>query len=105
LTKGTLSYTTKSIQITSEETFKLRQISEKLKKNLTNAKKSYDKAIEKLKFKKNAKGGDNINEKEKEKEIQLIQVQIKEAQKTIQLLKLQIDANPSIDKYINNESN
>ena len=83
-----------------EEIYKLKRISEKLKEQLSKVKKAFDSAVEKVKYKKNNKGGVNeIDEKAKDKEIQLIQVQIKEAQKTIKTLKSQIEVNPSIDKY------
>jgi predicted RNase H-like nuclease (RuvC/YqgF family) len=91
--------------IIRDEIYKLKMINDKLKEQLKMLSLNLDQALDKIKFKNKKTNFYDIEEKAKDKELQGIDVQIAEAQKTIKTLKCQIESNPGLDKYIVKQSN
>ena len=74
-------------------------INDKLKEQLKLLSANLDQALDKIKFKNKKTNFYDVEEKAKDKELQNIDVQIADAQKTIKGLKAQLDSNPGLDKY------
>ena len=77
-------------------------INDKLKEQLKLLSANLDQALDKIKFKNKKTNFYDVEEKAKDKELQNIDVQIADAQRTIKGLKAQLDSNPGLDKYNHN---
>ena len=83
---------------------KLKSINERLAGQLAQAKKNLESSIVKLRSKKALINNSTDQEdKTKDKEMQALLGQIKEAQNVIKTLREQIESNPAIEKGITND--